>query len=196
MASSDLQFEDIGRIIGHCWRGIPSQEEGRFRAMAELDRERYRIAVGRYHKEELKLMCQGRLAEEAIRSEDVTSGGVVVDANNSSGGVVGGSGSGNDDQILNLLLQHQHQASSATRNNNASSLSAAIPKEVVLQLLLNQKLAVQQRRARLAEELNALRIKAALLDEMLAKEASNNDNDAIITSPAAIVVCRLRSVSR
>ena len=89
MASSDLHFEDIGRIIGHRWRGIPSQEEGPFRAMAELDWGRYRIAVGRYHKEELKLMCQGRSAEEAIRSEDVTSGGVVVDANNNSGRVVG-----------------------------------------------------------------------------------------------------------
>ena len=96
----------------------------------------------------------------------------------------GSSGGGNYDQILNLLLQ-LHQASSAARNNNASSSSAVIPKEVVMQLLLNQKLAVQQRWARLAEELNALRIKAALLDEMLANEASNNDNDAIITSLAA-----------
>ena len=65
-----------------------------------------------------------------------------------------------DDQVLKLVLRHQQ------------STSSPYPKGAILQLLLNQKLSMEQRQQETTEELNQLQLRIKIVDTMIAKEAA------------------------
>lgn len=77
--SKNLSFEEIGRIIGERWRNIKVDETAEYKELAKRDYERYKFEIESYHKDEIKLMCQG-----------LNPNGMDIDIKNLDDGATGG----------------------------------------------------------------------------------------------------------
>lgn len=167
-AKTGQKDDDMKKISGEIFKTYSPSESGATASVVSLTGSRGSPTLDRWQGERpgalgMNAHTQGAYLNPSL--DQVRS----MPARIGSAGVSGAQ----DDRAFQLLLEH-----------HKSPANSSIPKESLVKLILNQKESIQQRQLRLTEELKTLQLKNSLLDNMLAKEATDADLVRSIPAPA------------
>jgi hypothetical protein len=181
-------FEDIGRVIGQRWREIEPDELAKYQELAKEDAERYKVEMKVFYEEELAMMCSGNAKVASFAEDDKkpAAGQQLADqtqlmqlmqqgvspssiAPAAPVGAMAAVVHANTNQTAPNVMNVEQlgQLQNMLQNGNGTSPPGNFNKQDLLQEIISQRSAIQQRLVALLQESEMLRVKDRLLEQLL-----------------------------